>query len=188
MGKKGHKNHNKKQNFSQSNYQVKSPKNDNLLKQHKTKELKDVKLAKLALDSLSFKNKEANVESWSPDYRLDETSSDYYDEDDDDDEKDSGSIHFLSPEQDPRQLLNSLTNLSNEHAHFSNSPLIPVTRKSFKYLDKNSEEESSIGPPENVSVKLVKPRFITLSWSAPKNSADDITSYSVFYKMNNNDR
>jgi hypothetical protein len=42
LGKKGHKNHNRKQNFSQSNYQGKSPKIDNLLKQHKTKELKDV--------------------------------------------------------------------------------------------------------------------------------------------------
>lgn len=203
FGKKNHKSHNKKQLLPPSNFQTKRPKGGDIkqhfLKQQRAKESADPRLfSKLALDSLLSKNKKTRFESaseWksqSHDYRLDEHEDSDDDPDDYEDEEDEDSIHHLGPDDDPKKLLHSLTNShdSGEHAHFSNSPLLPVTRKSpSKYLDDNSEQERPLpGPPRDLQAQIVKPRFITLTWLEPIKNPEEVSSYSVFYKMNNNDR
>lgn len=161
--------------------------------------------SKLALDSLLSKNKKTKFETSSAwkskdyldrvndDHQLDENDdSDDFDYGDEEEEDDEDSIHHLGPDVDPKQLLHSLTNThdSGEHAHFRNSPLNPVTRKpQSKYLDDNMEHELPLpGPPRAVQAQIIKPRFVTLTWMEPIKNPDEVISYSVFYKMNNNDR
>lgn len=175
--------------------------------QQRVKEEQDPRqYSKWALDSLLSKNKKTKFESGGNDWKskdyLDRVNDDHqlddtddpdeefdYDEEEDDEEP---SIHRIGPDIDPKQLLHSLTNTheSGEHAHFSNSPINPLTRKPpSKHLDDNLENELPLpGAPRDLQAQIVKSRFVTLTWLEPLKNPEEIVTYSVYYKMNNNDR
>ncbi|XP_030388310.1 neogenin isoform X2 [Scaptodrosophila lebanonensis] len=44
------------------------------------------------------------------------------------------------------------------------------------------------GPPRDLVAQIVKPRFVTLSWSEPLQNSVEVVSYTVFYKMSNSER
>lgn len=112
-----------------------------------------------------------------------------YDEsyDDDDDDDDVGSIHPYGPDIDPTQLLHSLTEQDETKILAFNSNSIPLSRKP------NSETKGGPlaplpGAPREIDAQIIKPRSVTLSWKEPYKNADEITSYSVFYKLSTSER
>ena len=165
-------------------------------------------LSKSVLDSLlsKDKNKAAQKKKYVyEDYTEDEYSKKDILLDDDDDE---GTIHPLGPNVDPKQLLNSLINANNDDdddefedddefdeededsdgiAHFSNHQQNTITRKP-QTDGKNRLAAALPGQPTGLQAQIVKSRFITLSWSEPLMNADEVISYSVYYKMHTSDR
>ncbi|XP_023179613.2 neogenin isoform X2 [Drosophila hydei] len=43
-------------------------------------------------------------------------------------------------------------------------------------------------PPRNLIAQIVKPRFVTLSWQEPLQNANEVVSYTVYYRVNNSER
>jgi hypothetical protein len=159
--------------------------------------------SKLALDSLSSKNKKspqvASGKIADPnDYleRLNDNQAhseqdDYSEYDDDDD--DEGSIHQIDSGTDPNVLLQNLTKSKNHEliSHFSNSHSNPIiTRKPTPSQQNPIEEDDNNrppmplpGPPKAVQAVYVRPRFITLNWLEPEENPDEVVSYTVYYSM-----
>ncbi|XP_032590008.1 neogenin isoform X4 [Drosophila grimshawi] len=44
------------------------------------------------------------------------------------------------------------------------------------------------GAPRSLVAQIVKPRFVTLSWQEPQQNANEVVSYTVYYRMNNSER
>lgn len=42
--------------------------------------------------------------------------------------------------------------------------------------------------PRNLLAQIVKPRFVTLSWQEPLQNANEVVSYTVYYRVNNSER
>ncbi|XP_017865080.1 PREDICTED: neogenin isoform X4 [Drosophila arizonae] len=42
--------------------------------------------------------------------------------------------------------------------------------------------------PRNLVAQIVKPRFVTLSWQEPLQNANEVVSYTVFYRVSNSER
>lgn len=161
--------------------------------------------SKLALDSLSSKNKKspqvaAGKIADPNDYleRLNDNQAhseqdDYSDYDDDED--DEGSIHQIDSGTDPNALLHALTKSKNhEHiSHFANSHSNPIiTRKPLPTSQKNPDVDEDDnnrppmplpGPPKAVQAVIVQPRFITLNWLEPEDNPDEVVSYTVYYSL-----
>ena len=185
----------------------KSPKNDvkPMLKQQKFPNSKQrnqedsqnpKQISKWALDSLLSSNKNTKVDLYQPnndyldkinDHQLDE-NDDPDDYDDEEEDESGGSIHPYSPDVDLKKLLHSLTSShdSQEISHFSNAPILPITRK--YHIDDMNESVPLPGSPRDVQAQIIKPRFVTLSWLEPVKNPDEVVSYSVFYKMSTSDR
>lgn len=170
-------------------------------------------VSKQVLDSLRSKDK--STKPVAADHRVYDTS-DYFDklnhqEDSDDDpeeeyddeeeeEEDELTVHRLGPDVDPKILLHSLTSSKHNHhsdssdsddvAHFSNTQIIPITRKyPTTYVeDRGSSMVPLPGPPRAVQAQIIKPRFVTLNWLEPVKNPDEVVSYTVFYKMNTSNR
>jgi neogenin len=113
---------------------------------------------------------------------------------DDYDDDDEGSIHPISSGIDPNVLLHTLTHSQKQHqsfsdeiSHFSNSHINPITRKNPPADNLKPSSVSLPGPPRVVQAAVIKPRYITLSWSEPVENPDEVMSYTVFYKMNTNE-
>jgi hypothetical protein len=166
-------------------------------------------LSKSVLDSLLSKDKKKFHDSgkFKHDQYLDgeDEYSEAEPEDDDDDEEEeeeegpeeAGSIHPFGPNVDAGKLLHSLINSrghdtdgdGDDVMHFSNSPYPPVTRKYPTHLDGAGTQQVVLpGMPRDVQAQIVKPRFVSLSWLEPAKNPEEITSYSVFYKMETSDR
>lgn len=127
----------------------------------------------------------------------DSNNDDYDDDDDDydDDESDfdsEGTIHAFGPGIDPKKLLHSLTNnqdKQDEISHFSQSPFPTVTRKYPTDLDASKSAKATLpGPPRDLIAQIVNPRFVALSWMEPLKNPDEVTSYTVYYKMTTSER
>ncbi|CAO1297536.1 unnamed protein product [Diamesa hyperborea] len=170
-------------------------------------------VSKQVLDSLRSKDK--STKPVAADHRVYD-NSDYFDklnhqEDSDDDpeedyddeeeeEEDDLTVHRLGPDVDPKILLHSLTSSKHNHhsdstdsddvAHFSNTQIIPITRKyPTTYVeDRGSSMVPLPGPPRAVQAQIIKPRFVTLNWLEPVKNPDEVVSYTVFYKMNTSNR
>ncbi len=150
-------------------------------------------LSKNVLDSLLSQVETDNGDSQNPN---DSNNNDDYDDDDyDDDESDidsEGSIHAFGPGVDPKKLLNSLTKKNHdkddEISHFSQSPFPTVTRK-YPDLDATKSMKATLpGPPRDLVAQIVNPRFVALSWMEPLKNPDEVTSYTVYYKMTTSER
>lgn len=151
-------------------------------------------LSKNVLDSLLSQVENDDGNSQDPN----DSNNDDYDDDYDDDESDQdseGSIHAFGPGVDPKKLLNSLTNnkqdnhdKQDEISHFSQSPFPTVTRK-YPDLDGTKSVKTSLpGPPRDLVAQIVNPRFVALSWMEPLKNPDEVTSYTVYYKMTTSER
>lgn len=156
--------------------------------------------SKLALDSLLSKNKNSQfapgkfpdtsdyLERLNDNHQQSESEDDYDDYDDDE-----GSIHPISSGTDPNVLLHALTNsqkhqtFTDEVSHFSNSQIVPITRKNPSTEDSKHLSVPLPGAPRAVQAAIVKPRFVTLNWLEPVENPDEVVSYTVYYKMNAND-
>ncbi|XP_070066133.1 neogenin isoform X5 [Drosophila virilis] len=44
------------------------------------------------------------------------------------------------------------------------------------------------GPPRNLVAQIVKSRFVTLSWQEPLQNANEVVSYTVYYRVSNSER
>ncbi|KAJ6643801.1 Neogenin [Pseudolycoriella hygida] len=44
------------------------------------------------------------------------------------------------------------------------------------------------GPPRDLVAQIVNPRFVALSWMEPLKNPDEVTSYTVYYKMTTSER
>lgn len=148
-------------------------------------------LSKNVLDSLLSQVETDNGNSQNPN----DSNNDDYDDDYDDDESDidsEGSIHAFGPGVDPKKLLNSLTknhhDKQDEISHFSQSPFPTVTRK-YPDLDGTKSVKATLpGPPRDLVAQIVNPRFVALSWMEPLKNPDEVTSYTVYYKMTTSER
>lgn len=150
-------------------------------------------LSKNVLDSL-LSQVETNSDMQDPnDSNNDEYDVDYDDDESDLDNDDEGSIHAFGPGVDPKKLLNSLTNKNHrdnedEISHFSQSPFPTVTRK-YPDLDATKMGKATLpGPPRDLVAQIVNPRFVALSWMEPLKNPDEVTSYTVYYKMTTSER
>lgn len=113
--------------------------------------------------------------------------------DDYDDEDDEGTIHPYGPGVDAKQLLTTLTEKEqnqNVKISFSNNAQSPtLARQHPVNLDRKGGPLAPLpGPPRDVTAQIVKPRFVTLNWLEPHKNADEITSYSVYYKLSTSER
>lgn len=44
------------------------------------------------------------------------------------------------------------------------------------------------GPPRSLVAQIVKSRFVTLSWQEPLQNANEVVSYTVYYRVSNSER
>lgn len=132
-----------------------------------------------------------NGDSNDPNDSNNDDYDDDYDDDDDSDLDSEGSIHAFGPGVDPKKLLNSLTNnrdKNDEISHFSQSPFPTVTRK-YPDLDGTKSAKAALpGAPRDLVAQIVNPRFVALSWMEPLKNPDEVTSYTVYYKMTTSER
>ncbi|KAL9919893.1 neogenin protein frazzled isoform 5-T13 [Glossina fuscipes fuscipes] len=110
-----------------------------------------------------------------------------------------------------------LTNYNNDDNYPASSPIsnLPQQTSSYSSIDLEHLENSGIdagtnvdsstatksstkanaalmnrlpGPPRNLAAQIIKPRFVTISWSAPMKNSDEVVSYTVYYKMSSSER
>lgn len=75
------------------------------------------------------------------------------------------------------------TNLGDTQSAYTFPPFNPFTANpSGKKID------SLPGPPQDLKAPIVKGRFAILSWKPPVDNAEDIQSYSVYYRQEGSDR
>lgn len=138
----------------------------------------------------------------------DEDYDDDEDEGDDDidnpgfDSEDEGTIHPFGPNVDPNKLYSTLTHNQEHHddededrfppdldAHFKQSPFPTVARNRPASIDGHDIDTTLIpGPPRDLQAQIVNPRFVALSWMEPSINPDEVTSYTVYYKMSTSER
>lgn len=92
----------------------------------------------------------------------------------------------------------SLMNDFDDAANYDDDDILPfimtnVTTPSFARIHNESELSSDPkalipGPPRDVVAQIINPRFVSLSWMEPLKNPDEVTSYSIFYKMNTSER
>ncbi|CAH1100785.1 unnamed protein product [Psylliodes chrysocephalus] len=94
---------------------------------------------------------------------------------------------------DPHSAFNALkssesndsnTNLGDVQFAFTPSPRKPIAAASAEKKD----EERLPGPPQELKAPIIKARFVILSWKPPVDNADNIQSYSVYYRQDGSDR
>lgn len=121
----------------------------------------------------------------------DEYDEELDDVDDNEDDDDEGTIHPYGPGVDAKQLLTALTSeRGKDIGSFSiNAPSYNLTRTHSDTIDRKGGPLAPLpGPPRDVTAQIVKPRFVTLNWLEPYKNADEITSYSVYYKLSTSER
>lgn len=146
-----------------------------------------------------------------PVYLDDDDGADYDDEDDDgeDDEDDVGTVHPYGPNVDPHVLLSTLTHTNGAGAEAADAAgLLPegsdfnsdFKRTLFSNVARNrtanadrgvvssGEQQPRPGPPRDLVAQVVNPRFVALTWLEPATHPDEVTSYTVFYKMTTSER
>lgn len=142
---------------------------------------------------------------------INEGDEDYEDEEDEDDDdinepgldpEDEGTIHPFGPNVDPKKLFNTLTQtqerkddndedqyLPDLESHFKQSQFPTVARNQPGTLDGRDIDKSLIpGVPRDLQAQIVNPRFVALSWMEPAINPDEVTSYTVYYKMSTSER
>lgn len=141
---------------------------------------------------------------------LNEGDDDYEDEEDEEDDdlndpgldvEDEGTIHPFGPNVDPNKLFSTLTQTQEHHhddtdqfrpdldSHFKQSPFPTVARNQPASIDGQDIDTSLIpGPPRELQAQIVNPRFVALSWMEPDSNPDEVTSYTVYYKMSTSER
>lgn len=138
----------------------------------------------------------------------DEDYEDEEDEEDDDDDlsdtgleaEDEGTIHPFGPNVDPKKLFNTLTH-TEEHDNEDDDQYNPdldshLKQSSFPTVARNRpptdghDIDTSLipGPPRDLQAQIVNPRFVALSWMEPAKNPDEVTSYTVYYKMSTSER
>lgn len=56
-------------------------------------------------------------------------------------------------------------------------------------LDEVTDPKALIpGPPRDLVAQIINPRLVALSWLEPLINPDEVTSYSIFYKINTSER
>lgn len=76
------------------------------------------------------------------------------------------------------------TNLGDTQSAYTFPPFNPFTANPSgkKIVD------GLPGPPQDLKAPIVKGRFVILSWKPPVENAEDIQSYSVYYRQEGSDR
>lgn len=76
------------------------------------------------------------------------------------------------------------TNLGDTQSAYTFPPFNPFTANPAgkKIID------GLPGPPQDLKALIVKGRFVILSWKPPVDNAEDIHSYSVYYRQQGSDR
>lgn len=158
-------------------------------------------LSKSVLDSLrsSDKNRFNLNSGYDTDALLDASNNSNNDEEDDDDESnydetydenddDQGTIHPYGPGIDPKLLLHSLTEQDETKILTFNSNNALLVTRTPNPDRKGGPLDPVPGAPREVQAQIIKPRFVTLKWQEPFKNADEITSYSVYYKLPSSER
>lgn len=127
---------------------------------------------------------------------------------------DKGTIHPFGPHVDPKVLLSSLTHTNgggqqpidddgndagdvDDFDANSKSKLLSIyarTRNSTT-ADNGGVGGSGggdvtlrPGAPRDLVAQIVNPRFVALSWMEPATNAEEVTSYTVYYRMTTSER
>lgn len=151
-------------------------------------------LSKSVLDSLrsNDKNRFTIGAGYDPNTLLDASNNDdesNYDDNYEDDNEDPGTIHPYGPNIDPTVLLNSLTEQEETKIlSFNSNAVSHIARSHNPVANKGGPLAPIPGEPRNVKAEIIKPRFVTLSWQEPYKNADEITSYSILYKLSTSER
>ena len=148
-------------------------------------------LSKSVFESLRSKDKNKLLAN-------DDAGEDDYDYDSEDNEEDDeGSIHPIGPNVDPKELLSTLTNSKNaihdkelpgSVSHFSQATLPTFARNQPIVEDDDGTKKPIPGPPRDLEAKIINPRFVALDWMEPLKNPDEVTSYTVYYKMTTSER
>lgn len=122
-----------------------------------------VKFSKSALDSLASKNKEPSVMN-----DIDESANDNYDDD-------------TETETDANiDTANLLKTLANQHKSLTSEQI---------NADGGLDPKALVpGPPRDLVAQKINPQLVQLSWMEPIKNPDEVTSYSIFYKMSTSER
>lgn len=126
---------------------------------------------------------------------------------------DEGTIHPFGPHVDPKLLLSTLTQTSDIGISDADVQLLPdddgadfnpaFKRKLFSNFARthanigkpvfgaaaaHGEAALRPGAPRDVVAQIVNPRFVALNWLEPATHPDEVTSYTVYYKMTTSER
>lgn len=115
------------------------------------------------------------------------------------DADDVGTIHPYGPNMDATKLLNTLTHMdagvSADTSESDDTDFNPdLKHKLFSTIARTSDGGSSgaggvkPGPPRDLVAQIVNPRFVTLRWLEPVAHPDEVTSYTVYYRMTTSER
>lgn len=122
------------------------------------------------------------------------------------DADDAGTIHPFGPHVDATKLLNTLTHMdgggggggaSAETSESYGTDFNPdFKRKLFSTVARTSDGALSgsggggvkPGPPRDLVAQIINPRFVALSWMEPAVHPDEVTSYTVYYRMTTSER
>lgn len=120
----------------------------------------------------------ANVREHSIMNDIDDTNT--YDDDDDDDDDDDGDS------ESGGQLLNfnHFNKTGNKHqSSFARNNPNPMDTEEI------TDPRALIpGPPRDLVAQVINPRIVALSWMEPSKNPDEVTSYSIFYKISTSER
>lgn len=118
----------------------------------------------------------------------DEDDADY--DDNDNDNEDAAGKQELSAWNK-----NKKSQLLQQMPPKSNSPLTDLSASSEDKPGATDVKPLSSGllarlpsTPRNLLAQIVKPRFVTLSWQEPLQNANEVISYTVYYRVNNSER
>lgn len=120
------------------------------------------------------------------------------------DDDDAGTIHPFGPHIDPKLLVSTdavqllpsdgdgagadfnpafkrklFSNIARTHANIGKSTAAAIP---------SAEAAQRPGAPRDVVAQIVNPRFVALNWLEPATHPDEVTSYTVYYKMTTSER
>ncbi|XP_034478594.1 neogenin isoform X2 [Drosophila innubila] len=122
---------------------------------------------------------------------------DFHDDDNYDDYDEAES----KQEMNGNKILASWQNQNKKSQQQQQQQQMPPT-SNFASTDLTAGVDTSVDPkpmssgllarlpsaPRSLVAQIVKPRFVTLSWQEPQQNANEVVSYTVFYRVNNSER
>lgn len=90
------------------------------------------------------------------------------------------SLFSLQSSGDSFSINNNNNNLGKTETAYSSKYPKPIPASSH---DEKNSTDGLPGPPKDVRAPLIKARFIILKWEPPTVNADNIITYSVYYRQ-----